>query len=274
MSFPPHEEEENRGESNERTNGEDYEVGFGKPPREYQFKKGQSGNPRGRPRKPKLVKKQDPLGFGTQPANQYLLEEAYRPVMVREGDQVIRIPTIQAVFRAMGVRAMKGDRFAQRMIAELVGRVEADDRKARLDHLQAMIDYKCDWDLEIERARKSGCAEPQPIPHPDDVIIDFLNAHATVCGPMTKEEKTRWDRLLEYRDDVQTEVSTAAQAFREATTPERKASALKAWIFEQKFYDRINDNLPRRYRKELEDRCWDSNASRPGSQRTRTWPGD
>ena len=30
---------------------EDYEVGYGKPPRETQFKKGQSGNPRGRPRK-------------------------------------------------------------------------------------------------------------------------------------------------------------------------------------------------------------------------------
>lgn len=28
----------------------DYEVGFGKPPKETQFKKGQSGNPRGRPK--------------------------------------------------------------------------------------------------------------------------------------------------------------------------------------------------------------------------------
>ena len=29
----------------------DYEVGYGRPPKQYQFKKGQSGNPRGRPRK-------------------------------------------------------------------------------------------------------------------------------------------------------------------------------------------------------------------------------
>lgn len=29
-----------------------YDVGFGKPPRESQFKKGYSGNPRGRPKKP------------------------------------------------------------------------------------------------------------------------------------------------------------------------------------------------------------------------------
>src|SRR5258705_13111656 len=32
-----------------RDNEGDYEVGYGKPPRDTRFKKGQSGNPRGRP---------------------------------------------------------------------------------------------------------------------------------------------------------------------------------------------------------------------------------
>ena len=32
---------------------DDYNVGYGKPPEETRFKKGQSGNPNGRPRKPK-----------------------------------------------------------------------------------------------------------------------------------------------------------------------------------------------------------------------------
>jgi Family of unknown function (DUF5681) len=31
----------------------DYEVGYGKPPKDGQFKKGVSGNPSGRPKKPK-----------------------------------------------------------------------------------------------------------------------------------------------------------------------------------------------------------------------------
>ena len=30
--------------------GENYEVGYGRPPRTSQFKKGQSGNPKGRPK--------------------------------------------------------------------------------------------------------------------------------------------------------------------------------------------------------------------------------
>ena len=34
-------------------NGKDLAVGYGRPPQATQFKKGQSGNPRGRPRKPR-----------------------------------------------------------------------------------------------------------------------------------------------------------------------------------------------------------------------------
>lgn len=257
-----------------QSTGPAYEVGHRKPPVEHRFKKGQSGNPLGRPRKAKPLKKQDPLSFGTRPANKYLLEEAYRPVLLREGDQTIQLPAIQAVFRAMGVAAMKGNRFAQRTLAELVQSVEAEDRQLRLDHLETMIGYKCDWEKAIERAAELGQPEPQPIPHPDDVVVDFINGHATVCGPMTKEDKVAWDRLLECRDEVQTDVSHWAADYRKRRSAETKARALDMWKFHQKLYDKLNDNLPKRYRTTLNDRCWEKGASRPGEQRKRRWPGD
>jgi Family of unknown function (DUF5681) len=251
-----------------------YDVGYGKPPANHQFKKGRSGNPRGRPRKQKVTNTQGPNSFGGQPANQYLLQEAYRPVVVREGEQTIELPAIQAVFRAMGVAAMKGNRFAQRTIAELVQSVETEDRKLQLEHLETMINYKVEWERAIERARALGQPEPQPIPHPDDVIIDFRSGHARVCGPLTKDDKATWDRLLEYRDELQGEISYFAAAYRKSRSADRKAHALDMWMFEQKLYDRMNDNLPKRYRKDLTDRCREQGASRAGQQRKARWAGD
>jgi hypothetical protein len=264
---------ENEGEG-EGKGSASYEVGFGKPPAEHRFKKGRSGNPLGRPRKAKATKGAGPNSFGGQPANQYLLEEAYRPVLVREGEKTIELPAIQAVFRAMGVAAMKGNRFAQRTLAELVQSVETEDRKLQLDHLDTMITYKCEWEKAIDHAREMGQPGPQPIPHPDDVIIDFRTGIAKVCGPMTKEDKVKWDRLLEYRDELQSDVSRFAATYRKARNEQKKAHALEMWIFEQKFYDRINDNFPVRYRKDLKDRCWQPGASRAGQQRRAKWPGD
>jgi hypothetical protein len=250
-----------------------YQVGYGKPPVEHRFKKGISGNPGGRPPKPRAQARPTGLDFGAQPANSYLLEEAYRLVTVREGEQTLQLPAIQAVFRAMGVAAMKGNRFAQKMMAELVQDVESEDRKLRLEHLETMIEYKCNSEKAIEHAREMRLPEPQPIPHPDDIIVDFKNGHAAVCGPMTKEDKADWDRMLEYRSELQSEITFFAEAYRRARNPERKARQLDMWKFEQRLFDKLNDNLPKRYRVTLEDRCWMDGASRPGQQRKRRWPG-
>lgn len=101
-----------------------YEVCYGKPPAKNRFEKGKSGNPKGRPRGAKQKPKGQSLDFGTQPANQMLLEEAYRTVALREGDKTIELPVIKAVYRAMGVSAMKGNRLAQSTLAELVRGIE------------------------------------------------------------------------------------------------------------------------------------------------------
>ena len=63
-----------------------HKVGYRKPPVHTRFRKGQSGNPGGRPR-----------GMTAGRATALALKEAYRPVNVREGDKVITLPAIQAV---------------------------------------------------------------------------------------------------------------------------------------------------------------------------------
>lgn len=242
------------------TPGRNYEVGYGKPPAKHRFCKGQSGNPRGRPKGAKnKVQTRSGLSFGDQPANQMLLEEAYRIVTVREGDQLIQLPAIKAVFRAMGVSAMKGNRLAQATMAELVREIEEEDRKLMVEYFDIACQYKSGWEEAIERAKLHGTPIPEPIPHPDDVIIDVRRGDVHYAGPMTKEEKLAWDKLLEFRDEQQEEVTFLAETYErhaaEKNPPLQVMGGIaKSWRQATIFYDRVNDPLPDRYRRKLQDR--------------------
>jgi hypothetical protein len=95
---------------------DDHEVGYGKPPAHTRFRKGQSGNPGGRPR-----------GITAGRANALALKEAYRSVLVREGDKVMRLPAFQAVLRALVAIAAKGNGPAQRTLLETVQAIEREN---------------------------------------------------------------------------------------------------------------------------------------------------
>lgn len=238
-----------------------YEIGYGKPPPEHRFRKGHSGNPKGRPKRARSkVPTGQGLDFGTQPANQMLLEEAYRTVTIREGEKLIELPVIKAVFRSLGVSAMKGNRLAQATLAELVRGIEEEDRQIRSGHFETACEYKYGWEQAIEHARRHGLPEPTPLPHPDDVIVDVRRCEVRYEGPITPEEKKRWDRMLEFRDEQQEEVSRLASGYRDAKNAKAHPRLLETlasqWERAVELYDRINDPLPERYRKRLENRFY------------------
>jgi Family of unknown function (DUF5681) len=96
-----------------------YKVGYGRPPTETRFRKGVSGNPGGRP-----------LGMTTGRAKRLALQEAYRPITVREGDEVRIFPTIQAVMRQQARSAAKGNGPAQRHFIDRVQAIEQEELQA------------------------------------------------------------------------------------------------------------------------------------------------
>src|SRR6266481_6045681 len=82
-----------------------YQVGYGKPPRNAQFRKGRSGNPGGRPRR-----------APTERVKALALREAYRTITVKEGGRAFALPAIQAILRSQVVLAAKGNVQAQRAV--------------------------------------------------------------------------------------------------------------------------------------------------------------
>jgi hypothetical protein len=248
----------------------DYEVGYGKPPREHQFRAGEpSRNPLGAPRKRVRT-----FQFGSLMMNETLMKEMYRSVTVREGDKTVEIPGIEAVVKAMKLAAIKGDVRAQRLAIETLGAAESINFEMQGMYDEELLMYKAGWTRKILDARKAGRPEPQPIPHPDDIIFDWNSGEARIIGPTTKEKKKKLDSHISNLDDLQEELDMCRTEWGMADNPGDKAYWLSTWHGAQKSFDLINDSIAPRYRKQLKNRSCHEGASKPGSQAITDFPED
>jgi hypothetical protein len=73
-----------------------YKTGRGRPPKESQFKKGQSGNPAGRPK-------------GARGVRDILHEEFMKEITAKENGQPVTLSAINAIARTLIAKAIQGD---------------------------------------------------------------------------------------------------------------------------------------------------------------------
>jgi hypothetical protein len=122
---------------NERRPGDPYEVGFGKPPKRTQFKKGRSGNPKGRPRKkPDLYSE---------------LTKVLREEVTVEGQQE-KVTVQQALLLRLRDEALRGELWAPKLLQKVVaalpesgaesGRIDMRSIGAKFDRIMAELAHK------------------------------------------------------------------------------------------------------------------------------------
>lgn len=96
----------------------DYPVGYKKPPRDTQFKPGQSGNKKGRPK-------------GVKNLSTDLQEELEQFVVVHEGDKTLKVTKQRAMLKSLFANAMKGEiRAASALINLIIGLEQSKAQRA------------------------------------------------------------------------------------------------------------------------------------------------
>ncbi len=94
-----------------------YSVGYRKPPQHTQFKKGQSGNPRGRDK-------------GRENYRTEFLKELSERVNVTENGRLRKLSKQTLIIKRMVADAIKGDAKAREHMLRLIGQMEAFDTDA------------------------------------------------------------------------------------------------------------------------------------------------
>jgi hypothetical protein len=173
------------------------------------FQKGQSGNPKGRPRK--SSNRQSVLARDTAielsdhsyqlAIDQIILEFADKELTVKVGNQQIKMSGREALAQAQAKSALNGNAHAQKDIQNRIERAERIQLRKKVADAIFWHDYKNVMTAKLQKLAEEGAAidEEAFLPHPDDIEV---NEDLTIrfTGPTTPEALRKCHETMRFRE--------------------------------------------------------------------------
>lgn len=157
-----------------------YEIGYKKPPAEHRFKKGESGNPAGRPRKAKTK-------FGGHPMDSWYqkawLDEASKVVTVTINGRRVRRRMGQLALERAFADAAAGKPTALRIVTQKLGEAERVLRERCEQDIETLGLLHRRAKIELEMRLAAGEIDPVVLPHPDDFVFNNKTGTVEILGP-------------------------------------------------------------------------------------------
>ncbi len=158
------------------------DVGYGKPPKDTRFKKGRSGNPKGRPKRSRNFSKliEDELGS---------------KVNIREGETTSQVTKQQAIVMRMANRAMNGDvralKWIEGYLPDAFFKDERTNIEAARQELQQILD-------SVARKHKEELKEVRRELRTHDIPEDLITE---AMGLEEEEERQRHQKVRQALRD-------------------------------------------------------------------------
>lgn len=135
---------------------DDYEVGYGKPPKQTQFKPGQSGNRKGRPK-------------GARGLKTVIMEDAATRIPVLEAGKKRKKPKLDVLVQSTFSRAMKGDARAAAQYFDLLKRYLPDEETETTDEGLSPEEESILQSLKMRLSRTNPSAADEEVKNGEDL---------------------------------------------------------------------------------------------------------